>query len=306
MNKLKSFLCGLLTFMVCAVLFVGCGAGQPTEPTPTPPTPPTITTTTISLAEAKAIILNALALDEQGSVAPQSVQAGNRDFLEKLGKFTFTSDEYLWDVDKKVIDQEYHSCGNFEYANYDFVSYYLCDSEFDQPTSEVCLADGTVYVNNLKTGLIREQNKEAIDWANILNCFLTEESFNYVYKDEVQKVTTDAGFSLSLIGDIKGYMQILALLTDGPVGEDFDQLWESYSKMLEERYSQAIIDECHLLVQINFDKNENIIGADAEMFGLSPQPDGKNIQNQESFHVVKTDEEFTQPQWLTDYLAGNN
>ena len=34
--------------------------------------------------------------------------------------------------------------------------------------------------------------------------------------------------------------------------------------------------------------------------------DGKNIQNKESFHVVKTDEEFTQPQWLTDYLAGNN
>lgn len=301
MNKFKSFLCGLLTFMVCAVLFVGCGTGQPTEPTP-----PTTTTTTISLAEAKAIILNALVLDGQGGVAPQSVQTGNRDFLEKLGKFTFTSDEYLWDVDKKVIDQEYHSRGNFEYANYDFVSYYLCDSEFDQPTSEVCLADGTVYVNNLKTGLIREQNKEAIDWANILNCFLTEESFNYVYKDEVQKVTTNAGFSLSLIGDIEGYMRILALLTDGPVGEDFDQLWESYSKMLEERYSQAIIDECHVLVQINFDKNENIIGADAEMFGLSPQPDGKNIQNKESFHVVKTDEEFTQPQWLTDYLAGNN
>ena len=172
MNKLKSFLCALLTFITCAVLFVGCGAERPIEPPPTPPA-----TTTISLAEAKAIILNALALDGQGGVTPQSVQVGNRDFLEKLGKFTFTSDEYLWDVDKKVINEEYHSRGNFEYANYDFLSYYLCNSEFDQPTSEACLADGTVYVKDLETGLIREQNKKAIDWANTLNCFLTEESF---------------------------------------------------------------------------------------------------------------------------------
>ena len=288
MNKLKSFLCALLTFITCAVLFVGCGAEQPTEPTPTPPnTPPAETESIISLTDAANVIQSALAIN--GNV--------NHNILEKIGTFDFTGQTEL--VDEYITPEDMSMEGVCQYANDDFVTYYakVAQGWGNNETHEICFVDGVEYVYSGDD--VYERMTLEISALEVLNLAVSEDAFNAVYDSEVKKVTNTDGISYTLKSDLKGIFKFIYLMRGQSIDEDFEQQWLE----LKNKLPQEILDECYVSVTIKFDSHEAIIGAELNWLYVATEDCYKY---QENYSISRTTKQVTQPQWLTDYLANNN
>ena len=235
MKKLKSVLCLALFLVFGAVMFVGCG---PKNETPK-------NQTTITLAESKEIIVNALALDDTQVMAMEDVlQEGNRDLLEKFGKFSVNASENLHTtMDVRPGDQfasmalSYVNInGNYIYENNDFVKY-LTDIEIGvlgerrYVSSKEYLSDKTLYsfydkyeiepgqyVDN-KVISQEYQDMRGFGYGDTLGQVLiqlidglfTDKAFDSVYESDVIKTTNEDSYTLTLKLDLKGYHRLLTL-----------------------------------------------------------------------------------------------
>ena len=283
MNKLKSFLCALLTFITCAVLFVGCGAEQPAEPN----TPPAETESIISLTDAANVIQSALAINGNA----------NHNVLEKIGTFDFTEQIEL--VDEQTTPEDRYMEGVCQYANDDFVTYYAEVSQElgNNETHEICFVDGVEY--KYSGDEVYEQTTPEISALEVINIAVSEDAFNAVYDSEVKKVTNTDGISYTLKSDLKGFFKLVYLMRGQSIGEDFEQQWLE----LKNKLPQAILDECYVSVTIKFDSHETIIGVELDWLYVMSED---CFKYQENHSISRTTKQVTQPQWLTDYLANNN
>ncbi|MCM1404267.1 MAG: hypothetical protein NC133_02060 [Prevotella sp.] len=304
MKKFRLFLC-LVCVLVVGLTFGACGTPQ--KDTNEQPGP---LQTTITLAEAKEIIVNALAIEslQMHTMAATDGQ-GNRDLLEKMGKFTLDEVRTDVDVDTQKTFYKSRSNGIYQYHNYTFENFYSNDLSADYEYNpgeyefEYYATDGQGYKKqNNRVAKINENIFEAYctDRFAMVKALFYDEAFSSVYGNEAIKVSHDNGYSLTLQGDFKGF-QFYWYILSGMDPDNFDSLWLPYEKECQERYTQEVIDACHLKVTINFDNQDNIIGAVADAVALSPGD--YNVQTSYLFTFTKTDAEIEQPQWLTDYWA---
>lgn len=321
MKKIKAIFSALLLFVTCAVLCVGCGSNKGN--------PDNSNTTKISLAEAEATIVKALAINNRSGLTTMAEDETNvnRDLMEKFGNFTASMVQVDVDVDNQKIMAEIEESGVITYHNHNFVSYVTNSVEVssyhkanDRVESASYFADNRLYrwcidesSSDGRTWEVKTDNIQyASNYENLKGVF-GKEAFEGVYGDEVVKTINANGYSLTLQGDFKGYMYYFFIFTGGlESSTTFEEMWESYEAKMKTRYSQAVLDSCYMKVIINFDNHDEITDAVVELVGLTPHGDEGvegnyyNIQNTVTYTIAKTDADVKQPQWLTDYLASQN
>lgn len=283
-------------------------------------------TSTISLSEAKTIIVNALKIDGTQTMTYaqseniSSAEQGNRDILEKLGIMEIVSDSTSYDYDTNSLDQETNSQGYFSYQNYNFVEYSLIqnstvvisvENHLNSVYQEYSMDGQNAYVNeNNNISLIQLIDGNYGYWntygnANIgiMKGLFTDKAFEMAYSNEVIKNKTDMGYSLKLTLDEKGYTRLMTL--DSMTDEEFEVYWLEYKSIFEQAdagYNNKIN------VVINFDNNEDIIDvsmlADYVYTTISDYST-KNYKIISSFTIKKYAGEITEPDWVTDYLAND-
>lgn len=304
MKKLKSILCGALAFVAGSLVLSACGAK--TEPNKTPEQQQeqqqsTVgTKTTISLAEAKRIIVNALAINNNQlqtqstkgmRLYAASAEEGNRDTFEKLGKFDIydyqystnpETDEKLSEslvIGKAIYHNGFQTCSmNFD----DIVEKYWVNGEYFE------LYGSVRYDSNIKF------NENFGSYQELFE----EEAFDRVYDDTATKEINKDGYSITLTGDLKSFF-IYSDIQHGYTIDEAEADWESYQEYIKD-YSEYF-DKCHFNVIVNIDGNNDVISAsvDIAFFTIS-----NGVINMTKELVVFTREPnliITEPEWVTNY-----
>lgn len=313
MKKLKSILCMALMLVVGCVAFVGCGPKKEDNPPENQ--------TTITLAEAKTTIVNALKIDEPQAQAMAMTyalaneQQGNRDIFIKFGKTQFVANKTVYfvgtelqqAVDETIIadktggswnkylmevistsnepdNQEGMGTLNFYY---DGINVYEDYSDYG----------GDVIVNNDNNNLSSQE-------LGIVNYLFTDSAFNTLYINEVAKKITETGFTLTLTANMLEFYKYIWNYT----GDDFE---EDFNNMYTQEERDLMLSE-PVIVTVNFDKNSNItkVNATTIMYSVSPSSQNpsvkKMIKQVLNVEITKYTGEIAEPQWVTDYIASQN
>lgn len=206
MKKFKSILCMALMLVVGCIAFVGCGPKEEDNP------PPAIETT-ITLAEAKTTIINALKIDEQQVQAMAMTygneQQSNRSILLKFGKIDFNVEASVtYYEDNKVIEIPSRLVADYTGGNWN--EYVLdCLSLSDDPNKDT--EDAKVYNDgeNLYYNINGEKLSGNMVFMNPLNIFVqsycdmvetlfTDEAFTTMYNGNVTKTSIDNGYTFTM------------------------------------------------------------------------------------------------------------
>ena len=328
--QLKIFAVLLVAIMLCCGFFLaGCKDGNEKDDEDT--NPGTQSSTTISLSEAKTIIVNALALDEDSSSAEQQ---GNRDLFEKFGMVQLNSLTETQDyTTSEMISQEEY-VGHYEYSNNsirkylssmsstavendeitevnyqeyssDYITVYrnIEDELFGNMVMEITLS------NDESTGESFEIETLESQILSITNVMFTDDAFDAVYKENVARNKTDDGFSLTLSSDYKGFTRLLSL--ESMTDDEFDAFWillsYGYNSM-----PQELKDIEKFEFVLNFDETEQITSLEMSLkYGEESVVWGDSSENESISYDIQTMNmtiskyagEITEPQWVTDYLA---
>lgn len=154
--QLKIFAVLLVAIMLCCGFFLaGCKDGNEKDDEDT--NPGTQSSTTISLSEAKTIIVNALALDEDSSSAEQQ---GNRDLFEKFGMVQLNLQSGAQDYTTGEMDSQDELVAYYEYSNNSIQKY-------NASGSSISAEYGELHIKNIHQ--IISQCTE-IQMAQLLKC----------------------------------------------------------------------------------------------------------------------------------------
>ena len=318
--------------LCCGFFLAGCKDGNEKNDEDT--NPGTQSSTTISLSEAKTIIVNALALDEDSSSAEQQ---GNRDLFEKFGMVQLNSLTETQDyTTSEMISQEEY-VGHYEYSNNSIQKYLSSMSSTAVENDEITEVNYqeyssdyiTVYRNiedELFGNMVMEitlSNDESTGESfeietlesqilSITNVMFTDDAFDAVYKENVARNKTDDGFSLTLSSDYKGFIRLLnlELMTD----DEFDTFWPLFSYGYNSM-PQELKDIEKFEFVLNFDETEQITSLEMSLkYGEESVVWGDSSENESISYDIQTMNttiskyagEITEPQWVTDYLANKD
>lgn len=307
MKKLSSILCVAICVIVGAMMFSGCGSNKSKNQS------------TITLAEAKTVIVNALKIDKVQSQAVTYAlsddEQENRDLLEKLGKFTVVcvGKSYSYPSNQKLSEQSFN--GNFEYKDGYFLKYDLSLNGANYLNMKEYLNDGTVYINNNENITTQEAtDTRGFGYANsmgesyilMLDSLFSDKAFEKVYKKDVVKDTTSDGYSFTLKLDFKGYYRLTTMnsMTD----EAFETFWAEQEQTLN-NMPQALKENNEASVVINFNKNDEILSVSTKVTNGTQVTVNGNVtlmKNESSVTITKYTGEIVEPQWVTDYKLENN
>ncbi|MCQ2382978.1 MAG: hypothetical protein MJ060_04100 [Clostridia bacterium] len=295
MKKFKSILCGALAFVAGSVVLSACGAK--TEPNETPTQQQEqqqeITVgakTIIPLSEAKAIILRALAI-EDNQLQTQSTRGmvlhatdaseGNRDILEKLGNFTFDERDYDNEINDDPMNEDglHHFSGQATYDGHEFKTALIKEGngqEVYYSNSESLRFFGDVATIKPEPGYGEAGN------FIIYQSLFDDEAFDNIYDDTATKETNKDGYSITLTGDF--------------------EKWSYLGSPLEE------CDVNYFNVTVNIDGNNDVINAVVSFQFKYKETistkEGTTTQNKittSTMTFTKTNKPITEPDWVTEY-----
>lgn len=315
MKKLKSFLCLALMFIAGSMMLVACGPNNDNPPADTP------TTTTITLAEAKQTIVNALAIDNTQvqtlsvALANESTDTGNRDLLEKLGKVEISMNGTA--KSNNVLTQSESIQGKYEYSNGAFKKYLMTQtdstagtfSEYSPNFENAYVYAGNNVVEQRITTSIQLGYADTMGSAVILmlNGLFSDKAFEIAYEQDVTKNTTNNGYELVLKPSLKGYARVLTY--DSMTDSEFEEYWTQTVQPMYDTFPQVLKDFAKNELTITFNTNDEIEKATM----ISNNGSMMDIDGNVTYYKVEstmTISKFTgnieAPQWYTNYISSQN
>lgn len=299
MKKLKSFLCLALMLVAGSMMLVACGPNNDNPPADTP------TTTTITLAEAKQTIVNALAIDNTQvqtlsvALANEQTDTGNRNLFNKISLWSYTGDSTSVGVNtNSTINTTSLQVGTCEYVNGQFSK-----SLMKITSNQAYMSEYDIYIEN-STGYMKfgeTINAMPVQGSNsyidILASAFEDYYFENAYNSAVDKTTTNSGYSLTLKMDILKFAELA----------NMSYMNESYINAL----TQELKDFQSVNIVVEFDNNNEIVGINIKTNFIVEQPtmdmsSSEYIKTTANCHIVKTDTRTATPQWVTDYISSQN
>lgn len=268
MKKTKIFFCLAALLLAGGMAFAGC---QPQ------------TEETISLAEAKTLIVNSLEVEDAASAEEKLIAAnqhGNRNVFVKLitadvafeGNFDFgttitgsverKNDAWTQYSLESGIIKEYYTNGNV---------YSKQDSLFEQTNFE-----------NSYFGIILQ----SMDCVYVDFLFL-EDAWNEIYRSTVTRKHDKTDYSLTMDIDMAKYVDyVMAKAEEKNLGAE--------GLFGEGSYLQKNKDEGSVDVVVHFDKNHNIIGLDYTIVSLGSDWNFYTTK----LNISKSENNFAAPEWF--------
>ena len=323
MKKFKSILCGALAFVAGSVALSACGVKTKTqEPTQQEQQQQEAveTKTIISLAEAKEIIVKALAIEDNQlqtqstkgmMLHAASAEEGNRDIFEKMGRFT--ADELTTSISITTKEEIMKVHNNIEavYHNQHFETCLQTHSYFEYVysgnvrnryagNSTGYFVDNNEYVLNEYTSGDQVHCNENITADSELMGYKTlfsDETFDKVYDSNVIKENNKDGYSITLHGGFWEFYMLVNFSTE----EEIENLKSALVDCPE-----VVRDTTCFKVVVNFDSNHEIFNVIVDAICVQPYHDGLgNVIDYLSVHssitATKTNTELKEPEWVTEY-----
>ena len=176
---------------------------------------------TISLSEAREIVLNALAVDNAESMAVRTADVGNRNIFTKFGTAKLSLESGA-DVGVKLS-------GLATKTNDEWTEYLITDASGAQEYYDGSIAylknnDG--YFNNTIDCSFMGVYLYSYD-SIFLNLLFIDDAWDTIYGNEVEKIDVDGGYTLTMDIDMSKYVdfvmeksQEFGLGAEGLFGED--------------------------------------------------------------------------------------
>lgn len=304
----------ILIFCLCviSVFFSACkNPGKDPDKKPPQQTP---TETSLTILEAKEIIVNALSL-ESGSVgyAKKYSNQGNRNVYEKFKNFKidiagiFDENDYYQNYvgmfgysdgsyQKVILDADVLAVGELE--NRTLKGYSPTGSElytFDSKTNNYMKYDN--YQNGIRETLFNELDTY-VTLCDLLfsNVMFSDMSFDHLFKnDDVKKVLSNEGFSIEMSVDVYALAYIFENTRWGdPFEFDMDE-YLAYVDAIKEFGEEYVVSITDLKILFNNDGELESITwnfHNKEGFG------GVYYQTHYSVNLVKLDQEISTPTWF--------
>lgn len=323
MKKLRSLFIIMLCF--CMTTLVACGKNTNFDDNPSiPDAPSTPTTSTITITEAKEIIVNALAINETTTVSyasNSSAQTSNRDIYEKLGKFKLTYNENeestnnstLFNADMSYKNGKINKISSTLTKTADtpnttpYVSINEDDSTgiVDSPllyrniTEKLYSTDCNTYYYFNQTANTKKKITQ-IDFDNLsysiiyLSSFqtiFTDSAFESLFNVSVTKTQTTNGYSLTLTTSLKNFL----IYNDEMTEDDYNSWYAIDSnKNIADSFTSSYI--------INFE-NDNIVSVTISMSCYDLEEPTSMHKINSTTTLTKLTDEITAPDWfnLADY-----
>ena len=291
-NKFLGSILSIVAVILCfGFLLTGCGGNKDTV-------------STISLSEAKTIIVNALEIDEpQTQLMTLAEEQSNRDVFVKFGKSkvslngradmgensqdtmqTIIVDKNGGNWNKYVLEDKlmYSGLGEMttlEYFDGEYVfTNYNGNISVTEPSSSV-------------VGILQNYSAQLL----IFDKMFSDVAFETLYKNEVEKRNYDNGFSLTI--NIDTY-EFWIFLMQQLAGDNYQEIINSISETLVNKLK----NEATTQLVVNFDNNEDMQNLTLSMTSFS-QYDDTIIPTTQTITAEEYTGEITEPQWVTDYLA---
>jgi len=294
MKNFKMFLCSLFVLIIGCFAFVGCE--KPTDNTPPynsgeiTETPTESTDTTLTLAEAKEMVVSALAVSEaDGQMLATVPVIGNRNIFVKLKNVEISfsneaSDTSSFDGEVQRINSNW---SKYSLSSNDMSEYYDGDNVYVKNGEE---KSKTTYSNAYFGNYILP----LLDCIYVDLLFI-ENAWATIYESEATKSVKDYGFMLTMDVNMSKYVDF--------VMQECESMGLDASEALfgDGDYRQKNKDEGSVELAIRFDKHLNIIGLD---FLINCLGASNNVWNfYESKIILNKCEELSAPDWFnpSDY-----
>lgn len=250
---------------------------------------------TITLAETKELIVNALSLDnETSSQISSQANNGNRDVFLKFG----TTDTY---IRSNLVTPEYTDSVNMSatiektgdaWSKY-ALNYNVSNNSTNLSTQEYF--DGNfIYKINFDDSKTKTEfsngTEESANLSLILCNFdvmFLDEAFDVAYKNDVLKTSINDGYTLTIELSMYEYASYV-METVGPSTDGLFGTGESLEKLKDEGFGEIVI---------TFDNNDNINSLDFSMqvFGGA----GNEIYpNNVTISLDKSNSQVSEPDWF--------
>lgn len=302
MKKFKSILCITFAFILTAIVLCACGINNKENQEVVG------TKTTISLAEAERIIVKALAIDNK--LSTQSTRGmvlhtadaseGNRDILEKLGRFVCNIES----INTSINSSQIIKFNNYYQAFYKNNNFQSClfnskiNGVFDMQGyyEHKCYIKRDTGIQEL--GTITDDNNVNTQFS-IIKTLFADEAFDSVYDDKATKETNKDGYSITLTGDYKSAARYIYITSFSKLeNADFESYWESYQEHIKD--CSEYFDKCHFNVTVNVDDSNSVISATADLTQIVDDDVDHTLQNT-IITLTKTNEPIVEPDWVTEY-----
>lgn len=291
--SILSMLAIVFTF---AFVLVGCGD-------------PKTSGETISLTEAKTLIVSALATDDNPD---------NRSIFAKFGKTQVEGSGIASNYNTSETLSTATLQGQFEYSNnictklvFDSYSTQIegyIDSQIYSPNGEIVFYQNESDVLETGKGVDTISNNSDIGKIvsgafginlTVIGSLFTDDAFSKFYKENIIKTTTDAGYELAFQLNLKETARF------SYVGyENFEDFWNRFYTSTISPAPQEIKDLIIPKLTLMFDFNNQITGLKIILTDLTLDPETNSyLPMTASLTISKYTGEITEPQWVTDYLA---
>ena len=290
-KRIGRFILSAVAIIFCiGFLLTGCGGNDNK-------------TTTISLSEAKTIIVNALAIDQPQVQTMTLAEQGNRDVFVKFGKTKISligESKMEWGSQKQITSIIADKTGG------NWNKYILEDSLDTVIFGEITTLeyfDGEYVFTNYNGEISKTEFSSSIvgilpnDSAQLLifDKMFSDDAFETIYKKDVKRTDGNDGFSLAV--DINVYDFWVFMLKQA-MGDNYQDIVDS----VDETFLNKLKNEATAQLVINFNNNEDIQNLTLTMTSFG-QADDTIIPTSQTITAERYTGEITQPQWVTDFLA---
>lgn len=241
---------------------------------------------TISLSEAKEIVLNALAVDDAGSMTVSAADVGNRNIFTKFGTAKLSLESGA-DVGVKLS-------GLATKTNDEWIEYLITDASGAQEYydgSVAYLKNGEEYSQNTIDSSFMGVYLYSYD-SIFLNLLFIDEAWDTIYENEVKKVDVEGGYTLTMDINMSNYVdfvmaksQEFGLGAEGLFGED-DVL-------------QRNKDEGSASLVMTFTNDNEIAKLDLAVSSLGFNGSDYSFVDTK-ISVSATTEEIVEPDWVSE------
>lgn len=239
---------------------------------------------TISLSEAREIVLNALAVDNAESMAIRTADVGNRNIFTKLKTAELTLES----------GDDIELSGFATKVNDEWVEYLITDANGAQEYydgSVAYLKNGEEYSQNTIDSSFMGVYLYSYD-SIFLNLLFIDEAWDTIYGNEVEKVDVEGGYTLTMDINMANYVdfvmaksQEFGLGAEGLFGED-DIL-------------QRNKDEGSASLVMTFTNDNEITKLDLAVSSLGFNGNDYSFVDTK-ISVSATTEEIVEPDWVSE------
>lgn len=276
LKKVRIGILGIVAAILCFGLFLtGCGGNLGT---------------TISLSDARTLIVNALALDDTQSSAStlRAASTENRNVFVKLGTadIAIKGNTGFGETVSGRVERTGSSWTKYSLEGSDGISEFYDDIAYSK-------VDSTVTQNSFDEsyfGIIL-QSFDAI----YIDLLFIDDAWDSIYENTVTRTNVTGGYTLTMDVNTANYMDYvnqkgaeMGLGAEGLFGDE---------EVLEQNKAQGSVS-----LVATFNNADEIVGLDMSVTSLGSDGESTSMETTQ-ISISKTNEEIVQPDWLTEYLA---